>query len=104
MNEKVLKPSGADVLSSRRKLKKPHGDVGGGGGGGGATTPPPPPPNHHPLGRPRVRIMCVMSLVISCSLYNQTNFMKRNSHKFVRGVASFSTYVVGLAYFHFHIS
>ena len=30
--------------------------------------------------------------------------MKRNSHKFVRGVASFSTYVVGLAYFHFHIS
>ena len=59
---------------------------------------------HHPLVRPRVRIMCVMSLVISCSLYNQTNFMKRNSHKFVRGVASFSTYVVGLAYFHFHIS
>ena len=92
MNEKVLKPSGADVLSSRRKLKKPHG-----GGGGGA-------PIHHPLVRPRVRIMCVMSLVISCSLYNQTNFMKRNSHKFVRGVASFSTYVVGLAYFHFHIS
>ena len=93
MNEKVLKPSGDDVLSSRRKLQKPHGDVGVGGG-----------VIHHPLVRPRVKIMCVMSLVISCSLYNQTNFMKRNSHKFVRGVASFSTYVVGLAYFHFHIS
>ena len=42
---------------------------------------------HHPLVRPSVKIMWVMSLV-----------------GYDRSVASSLTYVVGLAYFHFHIS
>ena len=37
MNEQLLKTSGADVLSSRKKLKKPYG-------GGGMAPPPPCPP------------------------------------------------------------
>ena len=75
MNEQLL--SGADVLSSRKKLKKLYGRRGGEGGGC----------IHHPLLRPSVKIMWVMSLV-----------------GYDRSVASSSTYVVGLAYFHFHIS
>ena len=47
MNEQLLKTSDDDVLSSRKKLKKPY--VGQGG-------------IHHPLVSPRVKIMCVMSL------------------------------------------
>ena len=39
MNEQLLKTSGTDVLSSRKKLRKTLWEGGWGGGGGGIHTP-----------------------------------------------------------------
>ena len=53
MNEQLLKTSGADVLSSRKKLRKTLRGV--------ASKPPPPPPHTHTFVRPRLKNLATLN-------------------------------------------